>query len=83
VTRQYQGHSQKDPGYEGAREEGNIETKIAQTWHMSHKTILDFSPLMHFFHDLSISPARMIPYNSQNNDALIKELKFALKSVRE
>jgi hypothetical protein len=25
----------------------------------------------------------MIPYNSQNNDALIKELKFALKSVRE
>jgi hypothetical protein len=28
-------------------------------------------------------PARMIPYNSQNNDALIKELKFALKSVRE
>jgi hypothetical protein len=25
----------------------------------------------------------MIPYNSQNNDALIKELKFALNSVRE
>jgi hypothetical protein len=24
-----------------------------------------------------------MPYNSQNNDALIKELKFALKSVRE
>ena len=23
----------------------------------------------------------MIPYNSQNNDALIKELKFALKSA--
>ena len=39
---------------------------------------------MHFFQDQSISPARMIPYNSQNNDALIcKELKFALKSVRE
>jgi hypothetical protein len=29
------------------------------------------------------SPARMMPYNSQNNDTLIKELKFALKSVRE
>ena len=25
----------------------------------------------------------MILYNSQNNDALIKELKFALKSTRE
>jgi hypothetical protein len=25
----------------------------------------------------------MMPYNSQNNDALIKECKFALKSVRE
>jgi hypothetical protein len=27
--------------------------------------------------------AQAIPYNSQNNDALIKELKFALKSARE
>jgi hypothetical protein len=40
---------------------------------MSHKTILHFSALMHFFQDYSISPARMIPYNFQKNDALIKE----------
>jgi hypothetical protein len=37
--------------YNEGRKEGNIETKIAQTWHMSHETIFDFSPLMHFFHD--------------------------------
>jgi hypothetical protein len=50
---------------------------------MSHETIVDFSPLNAFLSRLSISPARMIPYNSQNNDALIEELKFALKSVKE
>jgi hypothetical protein len=67
------------------RKHGDIDwIKIAQTWHMSHKIyILDASPLMHFFPDSSISPARMIPYNSQNNDALIKEIKFALKYVRK
>jgi hypothetical protein len=52
---------------------------------MSHETILDFSPLNAFLSRLiDISCKNDTVYNSQNNDALmIKELKFALKSVRE
>ncbi len=37
---------------------GNIETKIAQTWHMSHATILDFSPLNGFFSRLIDIPCK-------------------------
>jgi hypothetical protein len=50
---------------------------------MSDETILDFSPLNAFISRLIDIPARIIPYNFQNNIALTKELKFALKSVKE
>ena len=50
---------------------------------MSDETILDFSPLNAFLSRLIDIPARIIPYNFQNNIALTKELKFALKSVKE
>jgi hypothetical protein len=65
------------------REGRKDATKITQTWHMSDETILDFSPLNAFLSRLIDIPARIIPYNFQNNIALTKELKFALKSVKE